>query len=64
MVDSSAIGLGVQNVQNVQKVPLSIVLKINGLSSRKSMFTSNINNLQINVKNDCQMALSAAARSV
>jgi hypothetical protein len=44
-------------VQNVQKVPLSIVLKINDLSSRKSIFTCNINNLQLNVKKNCQMAL-------
>jgi hypothetical protein len=47
----------------VQKVPLSIVLKINDLSSRKSMFTSNINNLQLNVKKICQMALFSGCQA-
>jgi hypothetical protein len=44
-------------VQNVPKVPLSIVLQINDLTRSKSIFTNDINSLQLNVKKIYQMAL-------
>jgi hypothetical protein len=44
-------------VQNVPKVPLSIVLQINDLTPSKSTFTTDINSLQLNAKKIYQMEL-------
>ena len=44
-------------MQNVPKVPLSIVLQINDLTPSKSTFTTDINSLQLNAKKIYQMEL-------